>query len=919
MLPNGLNSACWKTATGRLGSGAVARAAPQDQEAVIPFEVLVPAAAALEIGGFKTNETGIVRHFQSPPLRVGGEYTYTVKATYQGKEVTRDLRIRHGAANSLDLRPEFQSAAPARTPVAARPAAVAPGSPGATSTVDGRHLPNAPPEFRGVINANANQSKPWWPPLHVPPKGAPNVLLIMTDDVGFGAPSTFGGTIPTPAMDRIAKMGLRYTRFHTTALCSPTRAALLTGRNHHSAATGVVVDQATGYPGYNGIIGRDTCCVGEIMKQNGYDTSWYGKDHNVPQWESSEAGPFHNWPTGPIKGFDYYYGFIGDDTNQWQPNNLFRNQTPVQPYLGKPGWNLITAMADEAIGRMKMLNEVQPDRPFMIYYAPGGTHSPHHPTPEWVAKFKGKFDHGWNVERERIFANQKRLGVIPENAKLTPWPDTLKKWDDLNAEEKKLFTRQAEVYAAYLAYTDHEIGRVVQQVEDMGKLDNTLIIYISGDNGASPEGTVNGLYSEMAVLNGVMPTVAENMRFYDAWGTDQTYPHYAVPWAWAFDTPYHWTKEVASHFGGTRNGCCMSWPARIKDAGGIRHQFHHVIDILPTILEAAGVPQPVSVNGITQRPIEGVSMTYTWDKDGAKAPGRRLTQYFEMFGSRAIYHDGWLAACPPVRPPWEFGKPLPKDVMNGFKKWQLYNLEEDWTEYTDLAEKMPDKLRDMQQAFIMEAEKYRVFPLDDTTLQRFMSVKPSYTMGRTTFTYSGELANVPFPGIAGAPPLLNRSYTITADVEIPKDGAEGMLVTDGGRYGGYGFYLLKGKPVFTWNLIQLDIVKWQGKEALSPGKHRLEFDWKYDGPGLGKGGTGTLKLDGTVIDSHPMKRSLPISLPWCDTFCVGIDTGTPVDDKDYQVPFKFMGKIPKLTVKVGPEQLSPEDKTAVEEKRNRPD
>ena len=387
-------------------------------------------------------------------------------------------------------------------------------------------------------------------------------------------------------------------------------------------STGVVVDQATGYPGYDSVMKRDAVAVGEILRQNGYDTSWYGKDHNTPQWEGSQAGPFHNWPTGPVKGFDYYYGFIGDDTSQWQPNNLFRNTTPIQPYLGKPGWNLITAMADEAIQRIRMLNEVQPDRPFMIYYAPGGTHAPHHPTKEWVDKISKMklFDEGWNKLRERIFANQKKLGVIPQNAKLTAWPKDLPRWDTLSAEAKKLYTRQAEVYAAYLAYTDHEIGRVIQAIEDGGKLDNTLIIYISGDNGASPEGTLHGLYSEFSILNGIHPTVAENMKFYDAWGTDQTYPHYAVPWAWAWDTPYQWTKEVASHFGGTRNGMAMAWPARIKDAGGIRHQFHHVIDIVPTILEAASLPQPVSVNGITQRPIEGVSMTYTWNKDGAAAP-----------------------------------------------------------------------------------------------------------------------------------------------------------------------------------------------------------------------------------------------------------------------------------------------------------
>ena len=790
-----------------------------------------------------------------------------------------------------------------------------PGSPGATTTIDGRYLPNPPQPFRGEITPNAVQSKPYWPALIVPPKGAPNVLLIMTDDVGFSAPTTFGGVIPTPALDRIAQTGLRYTAFHTTALCSPTRAALLTGRNHHSVGTGVVVDQATGYPGYNSVIGRDAVAIGEILRQNGYDTSWYGKDHNIPQWEGTQAGPFHNWPTGPIKGFDYYYGFAGDDASQWQPNNMFRNTTPIQPFIGNPGWNMITAMADEAIGRIKMLNEVQPDRPFMIYYAPGGTHSPHHPTPEWIKKISDMhlFDKGWNDLRDQIFANQKRLGVIPQNAQLTPWPDSIPKWDTLSPEAKKLYIRQADVYAAYLAYTDYEIGRVIQAIADAGKLDNTLVIYISGDNGASPEGTPHGLFNEFAVANAVHPTVELNMKFYEAWGSDQTYPHYAVGWAWAWDTPYKWTKQIASYFGGTRNGMAMAWPGRIKNAGGIRNQFHHVIDIVPTILEAAGLPEPASVNGIAQKPIEGVSMAYTWDKANVNAPGRRTTQYFEMFGKRAIYHDGWIASTPPSSPPWILTlEEPPSDVMNAFR-WELYNINEDWTQANDLAAKMPDKLRDMQQLFSMEAAKYQVFPLDDTRLTRFISHKPSYSPDRTLFTYSGEVSNVPFPETGSAPSLLNRSYTITAEVELPQGGGDGMLVTDGGRFAGYGFYLLKGRPVFTWNLVGLERIKWQGKDALAPGKHTLEFDWKYDGPGLGKGGTGTLKVDDKVVDSHPMPRSLPITLMWDETFNVGLDSGTSVDDQDYQVPFRFTGKIDKLTVKLGPSEMTLADKSKVEQ------
>src|SRR5215472_8408579 len=495
-----------------------------------------------------------------------------------------------------------------------------PGSPDATTTIDGRYLPNPPAPFGGEINPNALQSKPYWPARVVPPKGAPNVVLIMTDDTGFGAGSTFGGVIPMPTLDRLASMGLRYTNMNSTALCSPSRAALITGRNHHSAGFGVVSEQATGFPGYDSFLGKDVATIGEILKQNGYGTSWFGKDHNTPAFQASQAGPFDQWPIG--MGFEYFYGFVGGDTSQWQPN-LFRNTTPIYPYVGQPGWNLVTAMADDAIGWMKQLNDLAPDKPFFLYYVPGATHAPHHPTPEWIKKISDLhlFDRGWNALRDQIFANQKRLGVIPQDAKLTPWPDNLlKQWDTLSADEKKLFVRQAEVYAAYLAYTDNEIGRVIQAVEDMGKLDNTLIIYIVGDNGSSAEGTLIGTPNEVASLNGFPVPVEDQLKyFYEVWGSDRTYPHMAVPWSWAFDTPFSWTKQIASHFGGTRQGTAIAWPKVIKDAGGIRNQFHHVIDIVPTILEATGIRAPVMVNGIAQKPIEGVSIAYTFDEANATA------------------------------------------------------------------------------------------------------------------------------------------------------------------------------------------------------------------------------------------------------------------------------------------------------------
>jgi arylsulfatase len=782
-----------------------------------------------------------------------------------------------------------------------------PGSPRATTTIDGKYLPPPPSKFGGEINLQASQSKPYWPPQVVPPQGAPNILLIMTDDQGYGVSGTFGGVIPTPSMDRIAQMGLRFTQFHSTALCSPTRAALITGRNHHSVGFGIISEQSTGYPGYDSVIGPESATIGTILKQNGYATSWFGKNHNTPSYQYSAAGPYDQWPIG--MGFDYFYGFMGGETDQWTPY-LYQNTTQIFPWTGKPAYNLTTDLADEAIAHMKKLNASAPDKPFFVYYVPGGTHSPHQPTKEWIDKFKGKFDMGWNALREQIFANQKRLGVVPANTQLTPWPDDLKKWDTLTADEKRLFARQAEVFAAYAAYTDYEIGRVIQAVEDMGKLDNTLIIYISGDNGTSAEGTTVGTPNQMTAYNGILDLpVADQMKAYDVWGLPPTYPHMSVAWSWAFDTPFKWTKQVASHFGGTRQGMAIAWPNRIKDAGGIRTQFHHMIDIVPTLLEATGIPAPVMVNGIAQKPIEGVSMAYTFDKANANAPSTRTTQYFEMFANRAIYHDGWIAATTPPAPPWLLGTAkLPQDVINGYK-WELYNLTEDYSEANDLAAKMPDKLREMQELFLVEATKYNVFPLDNSVLPRLLAPRPSATAGRNAFTYSGEMSGLPD---SDAPSILNKSYTITADVEIPQGGAEGMLATLGGRFGGYGLYLLKGKPVFLYNFLDLERFRWEGQQALAPGKHTLVFDFKYDGPGFGKGGTGVLRVDDKDVATRKVPHTIPFIMAIDETFDVGVDTRTPVDDKDYQVPFRFTGKLNKLTFKLGPTQLTSDDHQVIQ-------
>ena len=776
------------------------------------------------------------------------------------------------------------------------------GSPGATTTLKGNQLPPPDPSFGGVIKERAVDSTAWWAPRVVPPKRAPNVLLIMTDDSGFGAPGTFGGVVPTPALDRIAKSGVRYTNFHSTSLCSPTRAALITGRNHHVAGFGVVGEIATGFPGYDSVIRKENGTLGEILKGNGYATSWFGKNHNTPFYQATRAGPFDQWPNG--MGFEYFYGFVGGDASQWQPN-LYRNTTAIFPFEGKPGWNLTTAMADEAIQYMKELKAVAPEKPFLVYYVPGGTHSPHHPTPEWIKKIGDMrlFDQGWNKVRETIFANQKRLGIMPPEAKLTPWPKELPEWDSLGFVEKKLFVKQADVFGAYLAYTDNEIGRVIQAVEDMGELDNTLIIYIAGDNGASPEGMLNGTPNEFTTFNGVPVPVDAQMLWYPFWGSDKTFPHFAAPWAWAMDTPFKWTKQVASHYGGTAQGVAMSWPGRITDVGGIRRQFHHVIDIAPTILEAAGIPLPDAINGIKQRPMDGVSMAYTWDKAGANAAPRRTTQYFEMLGNRAIYHEGWLAATTPATLPWELStKPAP-DVITGYQ-WELYHVAEDPTEFNDLAAKMPDKLKQMQDLFYAEAKKHDVLPLDNSSLTRWNTPRPNLTGGRKVFTYTGPMTGIPN---SGAPSILNKAYTITAEVTIPKGGAEGMIVTDGGRFGGYALFLSKGvggirkgKPVFLYNLLNLKRTVWDGPE-LGAGRHTIVFDYKPAAPGLGKGGTGVLRVDGKVVATNTMENSTPITFPEDETFDIGSDTRTGVAMVEYRydVPFKFTGTINKLTFNLG--------------------
>jgi arylsulfatase len=774
-----------------------------------------------------------------------------------------------------------------------------PGAPNAVEFPNSRVLPTPQGAFQGTIMLSARESTPAWPPTLAAPEDAPNVLVILTDDVGFGAPSTFGGIIETPALERVAQAGLRYTQFHTTALCSPTRASLLTGRNPHSVGFGVISELSTGFPGYNAIIPAETATIAETLRQNGYATSWFGKNHNVPPWEASPVGPFTRWPQG--MGFDFFYGFVGGDTSSWQPGNLFRNTTRIHPFLGQPGWNISTAMADEAIAHIRTQREAAPGRPWFIHYAPIGTHAPHHPPAEWIERYRGRFDMGWEALREQIFANQQRLGVLPPNAVLTPWPEVLPRWGSLSADERRLFLRQVEVYAAFLAYTDHEIGRVIQAIEDAGQIENTLIIYISGDNGASSEGQLRGTPNEVAYFNGIETPVAAQLPLIDAWGTDRTYNHMAAGWAWAFTTPYRWVKQVSSHFGGTRNGMAISWPRRIADRGGIRHQFHHVIDVVPTILEAVGVPEPQVVNGVAQRPIEGVSMAYSFDAANAQAPTRRRTQHFEMFGHRGIYHDGWYANTTPPNPPWDSAGQPPADLVNGYA-WELYNLAEDPTQSRNLAAQHPDRLRNLQQLFLVEATRFGVLPMANSTLDRLLVQRPGFSAGRTEFTYSGTGVGLTSDS---SPPILNRAYRVTAEIEVPAGGANGMLATQGGRFGGYGFYLREGRPVWTWNFLDIERVKWEGTAALPPGRHTITFQFQPDaaGPPIGRGGVGTLSVNGQRVAERRMERTIPFYMQWDEPFDVGHDTGTPVDDRDYQVPFTFTGTLRSVQFNLGASTL----------------
>src|SRR5450631_165992 len=761
-------------------------------------------------------------------------------------------------------------------------------------------LPRPEQPFKGYIGRTVEESTKDFPQEVKAPKGAPNVLLILTDDVGFGASSTFGGPVPTPTMDRLANEGLRYTEFHTTALCSPTRAALLTGRNHHSTATGIIMEGGTGFPGYNTLMPKSVGTFAEVLRQSGYNTAWYGKNHNVPDWHNSQAGPFDLWPTG--LGFEYFYGFIGGDTSQWAPA-IFENIKPIEPPHEKD-YFFEKDMADKAIERIHLLHSLAPDKPWVTYFAPGTAHAPHHAPKDWIAKYKGQFDQGWDKVREETFARQKKLGVVPQDTKLTERSAGIPAWDSLDADHKKVAARMMEVYAAALSYCDSQMGRIIDALADEGELDNTLVIYIQGDNGASAEGGPQGLLNEMAFFNAVPEDFKEVLRRMDELGGPTTFNHYPIGWAHAMDTPFQWTKQIASHFGGTRNGLVISWPARIKDKGGIRTQFHHVIDIAPTILEAVGVQSPSVLNGVPQKPIEGTSMVYTFDNE--KAPSKRRTQYFEMFANRAIYNDGWIACTTPPLAPWAVGKTIDVDDY----EWELYNVDQDFSEANDLAEKNPKKLREMQDLFWIEAAKYNVLPLDNSKIERMdVTNRPSLTKGRSLFTFYSGQVRIPE---GSAPDMKNKSFKISAEVEIPEGGAEGVIATQGGRFNGWGLYILAGKLTFHYNLVGVERTSITGPDQLVGGEHTVVVVFNYDGPGIGKGGTATLLVDGKVVADGKIPRTIPFRISADETLDFGEDTGTPVSE-DYKVPFKFTGTLNKVNINLEEAKLNAQDQKAMEE------
>lgn len=749
-------------------------------------------------------------------------------------------------------------------------------------------LPRPDFHFKGEVGRTYQDSAPaTFPQIVRPPQGAPNIVLVMLDDVGFGQFSVFGGGVPSPNMEKLASQGLRFNRVHTTALCSPTRAALLTGRNHHMSGNGGITEGATGYDGYTGIIPKSTGTVAEILRQNGYATAWIGKNHNTPIWETSDIGPFDRWASG--LGFEYFYGFNAGDTSQYQPI-LYENRNRV-PQSQDPNYHLSADISDHAIAWMEKVKAIDPARPFFMYVAPAATHSPHHAPKEWIDKFKGQFDMGWDRYRDETFARQKRLGVVPADAKLTPRPEGLPAWDSLNADQKRLYARMMEVFAAYGAHVDHEVGRVLDAVAKLPDADNTMVVYIVGDNGASAEGGIEGSINENTFFNAVSNTWQDNIKVIDELGGPKHFNHFPSGWAWAMNTPFRWTKQVASHFGGTRNPMIVCWPSKITDKGGLRSQFHHVIDVMPTLLEAAGVQAPDVLNGIAQQPIEGISFGYTFND--AKAPDRRKQQVFEIVANRGIYQNGWFASSLSFVP-WTSSR-------EGFDvdkaKWELYNIDKDFTQADDLAASNPDKLRAMQDLWWAEAARNNILPLDWRGPERMsaeLTGKPSLAAGRKTFVYDTPLAALPE---AAAPDLKNKSFTITAEADIPPNGAEGMIFTQGGFTGGWGFYIQGGKLIALHNWLDHERYRVVSNAPLPTGKVTLAMDFRYDGGGVAKGGQLTLTANGKKIGEGRVEKTTPFKYSLYEGQDVGEDTGSPIEFS-YAPPFKFTGKLDRVTVEL---------------------
>jgi arylsulfatase len=717
------------------------------------------------------------------------------------------------------------------------------------------------------------------------PQGAPNVVIVLIDDIGFGASSTFGGPINMPTLQKMADNGLRFNRFHTTALCSPTRVALLTGRNHHVNNAGAIMELATGFPGNTGIRPQSVTPLAQILRMNGYSTGAFGKYHETPPWEVSVSGPFDRWPTG--SGFDKFYGFIGGETNQWAPA-IFDGVTRVEHEMS-PTYHFTTDMTTKAIEWVSAQQSLTPDKPFYMYFATGATHAPHHAPKEWTAKYKGKFAGGWDKLREETFARQKAMGVIPTGARLTPRPKEIPAWDDMNADQKRLFERQMETFAGFAEHTDHEVGRLVAQLEALNELDNTIFFYIVGDNGASAEGGPEGAYNEMMALNGIVGTYDQMKDHLDDWGGPTTFPHYAIGWAWATNTPFQWTKQVASHFGGTRNGMVMHWPARIKAKGEIRSQFHHVIDVAPTALEAATLPEPTSVNGVEQRRMDGVSMLYV--ADDARAADRRKTQYFEMFGNRAIYHEGWVAATRHSIP-WLLvqNPPLDKDV------WELYNVDADFSQADNLAEKNPDKLKELQARFMQEAERNHVLPIDDRRSERFdprIAGRPDLLGGRKTMTVfdgmSGIMENA-FINVKGV------RHTVTAEIELSNASTDGVIIAQAGYFGGWALYMKAGRVIHDYNYFGLTHTKVASKAPLGPGKHTIVYEFVPDEAKPGIGGKSILRIDGQVAAEGHIPRTQPFAFSGDEGVDVGSDNETMVSDDYKPGATDFTGVIVRVTV-----------------------